>query len=293
MKLSIIVVTYNSEKDIYDCLHSLYRYNDLPEKELEVIIVDNQSREYEAMRARLSKDYPAVQVVQNTHNGGYGQGNNVGIRMATAPIVAIMNPDVRLLQPSFAAMLSCFQDNQVVMCGGKQMFPNNRLGWSFAGDYNVWWPIRIGMRNLLKRIDHYDYRFMHLSGAFFMVRKDKFEQIGLFDENLFMYAEEPDIHMRFRKQFPQDKMIFLPNLPYLHLSAEREFSEKRFRSVLNGDLYVIRKHGLSPQSYIRQVMGMSYVLQLRAYIQRDTKMVHIYRMQRYLVRKWEKELIHA
>ena len=72
MKLSIIIVTYNSEKDIYDCLQSLYRYNDLPQDELEVIVVDNQSRDYEAMRACLGKDYPAVRVVQNTHNGGYG-----------------------------------------------------------------------------------------------------------------------------------------------------------------------------------------------------------------------------
>ena len=293
MKLSVIIVTYNSEKDIYDCLQSLYKYNDLPQDELEVIVVDNQSRDYEAMRARLTTDYPAVRVVQNTHNGGYGQGNNVGIRLATAPIVAIMNPDVRLIQPTLAAMLKCFQDNRVVMCGGKQMYPNDRLGWSFAGDYNVWWPIRIGTRNLFKRIDYYDYRFMHLSGAFFMVRKDKFEQIGLFDEELFMYAEESDIHMRFRKQFPHDKMLFFANLPYLHLSLERDFSEKRFRSLIDGDLYVIRKHGLSVVSYIRQVVCMSYILQFRAYIQRDSKTMQVCRMQRTLVSKWRSELTHT
>lgn len=293
MKLSVIIVTYNSEKDIYDCLRSLFLYNDLPKDELEVIIVDNQSREYQAMRARLNLEFPAVRVIQNTRNGGYGQGNNVGIRMATAPIVAVMNPDVRLLRPTLSTMVACFEDDRVLMCGGKQMFPNNRLGWSFAGDYNVWWPIRIGMRNLFKRIDHYDYRFMHLSGAFFMVRKDKFEQIGLFDEDLFMYAEEPDIHMRFRKRFPHDKMLFLPSLPYLHLSSERDFSEKRFRSVIDGDLYVIRKHGLSVASYIRQVEYMSYVLQFRAYIQHDAETVRVCRLQRSLVRKWRSELTQS
>ncbi|MBO5013650.1 MAG: glycosyltransferase, partial [Paludibacteraceae bacterium] len=118
-RLSIIILTYNSEKDIYPCLESVYQHNDIGEG-LEVIVVDNQSREFAIMQQEITQRYPEVIITRNTHNGGYGQGNNVGIRMAQAPVVAIMNPDVRLMQPIFAAALQALQ-NDTIMCGGKQM----------------------------------------------------------------------------------------------------------------------------------------------------------------------------
>ena len=116
-QLSIIIVTYNSEHDIYDCLASIRKYQDLPSEELEIIIVDNNSRDTDGMFARLREFYGNdIILVKNTHNGGYGQGNNVGIRMATAPVILIMNPDVRLIMPIFKTAAEAFQkDNQLTM----------------------------------------------------------------------------------------------------------------------------------------------------------------------------------
>ena len=101
-KVSIIIVTYNSEKDIYDCVDSIQSHTDIPKKEIELIIVDNCSREPEPMFVRLKQQWGEdIILIENTQNGGYGQGNNVGIRRATAPVILIMNPDVRLLEPFF------------------------------------------------------------------------------------------------------------------------------------------------------------------------------------------------
>ena len=55
-KLSIIIVTYNSEKDIYDCLDSIYSHCDIPIKELEVIIVDNNSKETDIMFTMITSN---------------------------------------------------------------------------------------------------------------------------------------------------------------------------------------------------------------------------------------------
>ena len=247
-RLSIIILTYNSEKDIYPCLESVYQHNDIGEG-LEVIVVDNLSREFAIMQQKITQRYPEVIITRNTHNGGYGQGNNVGIRMAQAPVVAIMNPDVRLMQPIFAAALQALQ-NDTIMCGGKQMHTPTQLGWSYAFDYNAMSYLQVPLRNIYKRFDYYDYRHMYLSGAFFFIRKEYFEQIGMFDEQIFMYGEECDIHLRLRKAFPKKKIQFL-SIPYLHLSAERPFEEKRYRQLINADLYVCRKHGLSVAHYLR------------------------------------------
>lgn len=246
--LSVIILTYNSENDIYQCLESVYQHNDIG-KELEVIIVDNQSTNFASMRDEIAQRYPQVIITQNTHNGGYGQGNNVGIRIAQAPVVAIMNPDIRLMQPIFSAALRALQVD-TVMCAGKQMHTPTQLGWSYAFDYNAMSFLQVPLRNIFKRFDYYDYRHMYLSGAFFFIKKACFEQIGMFDEQIFMYGEECDIHLRLRKVFPKKKIQFL-SIPYLHLSADRPFEEKRYRQLLNADLYVCRKHGRSIAHYLR------------------------------------------
>lgn len=246
--LSVIILTYNSENDIYQCLESVYQHNDIG-KELEVIIVDNQSTHFASMRDEIAQRYPQVIITQNTHNGGYGQGNNVGIRIAQAPVVAVMNPDVRLMRPIFGAALKALQAD-TIMCAGKQMHTPTQLGWSYAFDYTAMSYLQVPLRNIYKRFDYYDYRHMHLSGAFFFIKKQYFEQIGMFDEQIFMYGEECDIHLRLRKVFPKKKIQFL-SIPYLHLSADRPFEEKRYRQLLNADLYVCRKHGRSIAHYLR------------------------------------------
>lgn len=264
-QLSVIILTYNSEKDIYPCLESVYQHNDIGEG-LEVIVVDNQSTHFAAMQQEIAQRYPKVIITQNTHNGGYGQGNNVGIRMAQAPVVAIMNPDIRLLQPIFASALQTLNNKDIIMCAGKQMHTPTQLGWSYAFDYNALSFLQVPLRNIYKRFDYYDYRYMHLSGAFFFINKQCFEAIGMFDEQIFMYGEECDIHLRLRKTFPKKQIQFLP-IPYLHLSAERPFEEKRYRQLLNADLYVCRKHGLSIAHYLRIRLFALRVCLLRCQLQ--------------------------
>ncbi len=108
-RLSIIIVTYNSEKDIYDCINSIRQWTDIPTEALELIVVDNNSRDTDAMFAQLRELYGNdVVLIKNTRNGGYGQGNNMGIRQATAPVILIMNPDVRLMEPVFQTALNAF-----------------------------------------------------------------------------------------------------------------------------------------------------------------------------------------
>ncbi len=287
-QLSLIILTYNSEKDIYDCLQSVFQYNDIGEA-LEVIVVDNQSSEYEAMHSRLSKEYPQVRVIQNTHNGGYGQGNNVGIRLAQAPIVAVMNPDVRLLMPTFADMLQGFDDQHVAMCGAKQLLTSGQQGWSIVCSYKMPPIARVIIRNIALRTNHFNYRYMYFAGAFFMVRKDIFQQIGMFDENLFMYSEEPDIHIRLRKHFPNAKLRYFPNIHYLHKANEREFSTKRFRTQLTGDTYVFKKHHISYLRHLLVNIGLTYIFQLRAHLQHNPTAADAYRQQRCIFREFIKQ----
>ena len=119
-KLSIVIVTYNSGALIEGCLNSIFIHNDI-DTALEVIVVDNDSADYATTFASIEKKYgESVTLIRNVENGGYGQGNNIGIKAASAPIVLIMNPDVTLFAPVFRKALLQFRDIKLGILGMQQ-----------------------------------------------------------------------------------------------------------------------------------------------------------------------------
>jgi len=223
-RLSIIIVTYNSEKDIYDCVLSIIKYADIPLSELELIIVDNNSRDTDTMFTKLKELYNEnIILIKNTHNGGYGQGNNVGIQHATAPVILIMNPDVRLIEPIFRTSIEAFgKDKKLCLYGMKQMLtPTAASSSSFICTYMMNGYINTIITGLCNRLDLYISRYMHFSGSCFYIRKSMFEDIGLFDESIFMYGEEDDIHYRLRKA-GYKTMVYNSKLHYIHLVKDRK-----------------------------------------------------------------------
>ena len=264
-RLSIIIVTYNSEKDIFDCLSSIKQWSDIPFDELELIIVDNNSRNtdsiFEQLRSLYGND---IVLVKNTHNGGYGQGNNMGIRRATAPVILIMNPDVRMMEPVFKTTLDAFErNNSLSMYGMKQMLSATEVSSnSFCCAYTVNGYLQTIMTSIGNRFDYYLPRYMHFSGSCFFIRKEMFEQVGLFDETIFMYGEEEDIHYRMRKSgFKQ--MIYNPKLHYIHLTKEREPNLAYETKLLDVAIEHSKKKGYDVSKTIKNRLRNNTILLLR------------------------------
>lgn len=221
-RLSVIIVTYHSEKDVYDCLASVWEYCDIERDELEVVVVDN-SPESEPMFTKLRQLYGQdIVLIHNTHNGGYGQGNNVGIRVAAAPVVMIMNPDVRLCEPVFRECLSAFEhDGNLVLYGFTQRRGDGKLGRSTSWVSNVNPYIAEPLRYLTGRLNLFFPKYMFVTGACFLLRKESFVRAGMFDESIFMYGEEEDIHNRLLA-VPAARMGYSGKLSYIHLHKEEE-----------------------------------------------------------------------
>ena len=237
-RLSIIIVTYNSEKDIYDCINSIFQYSDIPADELEIIVVDNGSVGRDAMFENIRSKYGSdIILIGNSHNGGYGQGNNVGIRRASAPVLLVMNPDVRLAEPVFSTVLEAFDgDAGLGMYGIKQyLSPTKTSRHSFSMTFMMNGYLWALLTGLFTRIDIYLPKCMYLTGSFFFVRKDMFEKVGLFDESVFMYGEEDDIHYRMVREFGTN-IIYNRKLHYIHLALGRkpnlEYEKKLYMVAL-------------------------------------------------------------
>lgn len=252
-KLSVIIVTYNSEPDIYNCLASLFAKNDLGEA-LEVIVVDNDSRNFTQMQAKLVTLYnDRVRIFHNTLNGGYGQGNNIGILHAQAPVIMIMNPDVRLVDISLQSIVTQYNnDSLLALCGFRQVLnERGKRGASFSllNHYNGFLRLFGGI--LANRLNLFCWRHMYFCGACFCVRKSMIEKAGLFDENIFLYGEENDIHYRIHQACPHTHDKYIRQAVYLHLTEDRPYSEKAFQLRIKSNEYVMQKQGRPAGTYIR------------------------------------------
>lgn len=268
-RLSIIIVTYCSEHDIYDCLQSVWEFCDIPKEELEVIIVDN-SPDCEPMFTKLHQQYGNTLVLfHNTHNGGYGQGNNVGIRQATAPVIMIMNPDVRLCEPIFGTALKAFEkDDSLCMYGMKQMLsPEVKSPLSFDCSRRINGYLIPIISSICNKIDLYIPSLMYLQGSCFFVSKEKFEHVGLFDEDIFMYGEEDDIHFRLKKQFGPHFMCNA-HLRYLHLTLERPMSLATEQKMVESIVLSNEKKGYSRQFTYHNFVKYHRVRLMSAYIKK-------------------------
>lgn len=252
-RLSIIIVTYNSEHDIYDCVSTIIRFSDIPLSELELIIVDNNSRDTDTMFEKLKELYGNnIVLIKNTHNGGYGQGNNVGIKKASAPVILIMNPDVRLIEPIFKTAVEAFENNsELAMYGMKQMLTHTLPSTnSFTCTYAINGYIQTIMSSICNRYDYYIAKYMHFSGSCFYIRKQMFEHVGLFDESVFMYGEEEDIHYRMWK-LGYTKMVYNPKLHYIHLVKERKPDLKYELKLIDVAVFQNEKKGFSAKKTLK------------------------------------------
>ena len=120
-ELSIIIVTYNSQTVIKDCLQSIQKFNDIG-NELEIIIVDNSPKfEIEDFVKRLNLNLD-IKMIHNPQNGGFGQGNNIGAKKAKGEIFFFLNPDTILIEPIFKFMLGEFENKRLGCAGFRQIY---------------------------------------------------------------------------------------------------------------------------------------------------------------------------
>lgn len=288
--LSVVIVTYNSQGDIYDCIDSVYRHADLPQERYEIIVVDNASSDQSEMFRHLSERYGGrIVLIANDKNGGYGQGNNIGIRRAGAPIVLIMNPDVRLSEPVFGAAIAAFErDARLTMYGMKQMLtPTQPARNSFACTYMMNGYASTLLTALCTRFDIYIRRYMHLSGACFFVRKSSFEAIGMFDESVFLYGEEDDVHYRLAQRYG-NHIRYDRKRRYIHLVSGRRPNLSYEQTKVDVAVMQAEKKGYPARTMLRNRLQNTRLLlareRLKAMLGRrnDERWAMLVALERYI-----------
>ncbi len=200
--LSVVIVSWNTAALLRGCLTSLL--TSPTGGSIEVIVVDNDSSDGSANL--VQRDFPGVQLVRNRSNTGFASANNQGIVASRGLYVLLLNSDA-LLPPGAATSLVEFMEQYpgVGASGPRLVRPDGRpQEFSFGGDPTLGYLLRRALSSLLWRRPLHDWNTDQVqevdwvSGACLLARREAIDQVGLLDENYFMYFEDNDWCLRMR-----------------------------------------------------------------------------------------------
>ena len=202
MKLSIVIVNYNVRAYLEECLQSVRKA--LEGIEGEVWVVDNNSQDDSV--ETLRRAYPWVRLVANTENMGFARANNLAIRQSQSDYVLLLNPDTVVEEPTLRGVLD-FMDAHPEAGGAGVMMHNadGTLAPESRRGLPTPWVAGLKMLGFTKRyyMSHLPWdqpgRIDVISGAFCMLRRKAIDQVGLLDEDFFMYGEDIDLSFRLLK----------------------------------------------------------------------------------------------
>jgi GT2 family glycosyltransferase len=214
--LSVIIPNWNGARHLPTCLGSLRRQT---YSHLEVILVDNASSDESV--ALVRRDYPEVVLVQLDQNLGLTGGINRGIQAARGEIIAPLNNDTEVAPGWAEALVTALLDHpEAGMSASKMLLFDRRDTLHSAGDaYGVdGIPVNRGVWQKDEgQFDADEYIWGGCGGAV-AYRRAMLDDIGLLDEDLFMYCE--DVDLNWRAQLAGYKCVFAPQaVVYHHLSA--------------------------------------------------------------------------
>ena len=202
-----------------------------------------------------------------------------------SPIIMIMNPDVRLIMPLFKSALRVFEKKNVVEYGVQQLNKDLKKLCSVGVSSIIHPLIAMPLLYLSNKIGFFFPKWMFLQGACFFIRKSVFEEVGLFDERLFMYREEDDIHYRLMKKDKKNTIVFNNKLSYLHLHGnymtERSINNcEHERASLNNCILINKERGINSNIILRRNILSTQMLILKykimSWFKHDEQTLHYY-----------------
>lgn len=263
--LTISIVSYNTNDLLKACLKSVYE--NVNKIRFEVIVVDNNS--IDGSIEMIKDRFPEVILIENRNNAGFARANNQAFNKSKGRFFLLLNSDTKLPAGTISAMMEFMELHpEVGIVGCQQIRPDGSIQPSTNFSLNMWidlwltflslfqWKkliLNARVRNFVSHylrwalgrtvgsyLNHYSprkipYEVDWVPGVCLLVRRETINQVGLLDENFFMYGEDIDWCLRTRQK--GWKVYFLPGNKIVHYvtqSSERIFdgvSPLRYKST--------------------------------------------------------------
>lgn len=249
MKVSIIIVNWNAREYLRKCLTDVFAADS--QQGYEVLLVDNASTDGSV--ECVQREYPLIEMIANKENVGFSRANNQGIRQSQGEYILLLNPDTKIQPHAIHLLFDFLSIHPEAGIVGPRLL--NLDGSVQTSCYPFPTPARELWRLLhLDRIypfGSYDQSEWNLTqprevdslqGACLLIRREVFDQIGLLDEDYFMYTEEIDFCYRAKKA--GWKVVWLPTAEVIHYGGQstRQAAASMFLELYRSKLQFFRKH---------------------------------------------------
>lgn len=246
IELSIVIVNFNSGKYLYETIRSIY--DQAPEINFEIIVVDNNSSDNSVEKVKES--FSDVKVIELKENTGFASANNSGVKSSLGEYILILNNDTEIFKNSIEVLLSEIKENpDYGIISPLLQYGDGSPQLSFGSDpglisefflkyfsktlYNI--RLFLSRGNFEKDVDW-------ISGACFLISSDLYNRLGGFDERFFLYYEDADLGKRIREEgFTNHITSKSKIIHFLGKSTGPLFSDL-LPVIKKGHLYYYRKH---------------------------------------------------
>lgn len=282
MKLSIVIVNYNVKAYLEQCLRSVLEA--LKGMEGEVFVVDNLSTDGSVEMVQLK--FPGVKLIANRENVGFSRANNQAVRESKGDYVLLLNPDTVVGEDVFHKVVAFLDAHPkagglgVKMIDGTGRFlPESKRGlptptvafFKIIGLARIFPHSRLfGRYHLGHMPEDANAPIEILSGACMFLRKKTLDEVGLLDENFFMYGE--DIDLSYRITLGGYENWYFPEARIIHYKGEstKKSSVNYVFVFYNAMAIFARKHFTrrGPQFFSLVIRGAIYLSAAAAIVAR-------------------------
>ena len=253
--VSVVTVTYYTGLVFWTCLASILAQSELLEL---IVVVNGADRPVRARLAEMAESDPRIRIVDPGRNVGFAPGCNRGAQLARGDYLAFINPDCSFAPGTFGAVLDIFdQQPNAWIVGGRLQHPDGREQRGGRRAFLTPWRGLVEMTRLDLLFPNHPYFKRHhlfdeaplleparvpvVSGAFMMIPRSCFEQLGGMDGNFFLHVDDSDLCLRVHLQ--GGEVWYAGNVPISHhrstSGASRIFVEWH---KTRGGCYYFKKH---------------------------------------------------
>lgn len=246
-----IVLFHNKEEDLKKVINSFLNTN-LP---IKLYLIDNSTNNKLNYLRNIDK---RIEYIYNDANLGYGAGHNVAIRksiLENSSYHVVLNPDISFNTGVMESIVQFMEQNQQVgNLMPKIVYPNGNIQYlckllptpldliirrfipikSFKDKMNERYELRKTNYNSILNVPN-------LSGCFMFLRVNVLKDVGIFDENIFMYLEDVDLNRRIHAKY---ETIFFPTIEVIHSYAKESYVNKKLLIYhIKSAIYYFNKWG--------------------------------------------------
>ena len=254
MDLSVVILNFNtcdllrdSIKSIFESTHNI---------DFEVIVVDNASVDNSCEMVKT--EFPNVKLIENKKNTGFSHGNNLGIKETSGEYICLLNPDTVVKENTFEYLIKFMKENpECGISGPKIYFGDGSIQFSFRSFPSFSTALFNRASTLTKLFPKNPFSDAYLmtstdrdqpgevdwlSGSCMVVNKKAIDEVGLLDENFFMYAEDVDWCYRMKQK--GWKNFYCPSGTIIHYTEQssKQYPIKSLYERHRSMYYFYKKH---------------------------------------------------